>query len=185
MAITSASLVNRRIRGPASVRAMADIVKAKIEVITAVDMRPLRTRSGLFAPRFCPTKVDNAAAKFMAGMAAKESMRNTTEYAATEFVPKGFTSQYITIMLRATNDCCKPMGSPMRIFALNNSLSKTIFRHERLMISWVLFRYMIADINAIPCAAMVAKAAPSIPHPNPTTKRKSRPMFMIVATIMK
>ena len=77
--ITSGSCVNIVIRSLAKRTAIKEIEIDTIAPIFKVASKPALTRCGLLAPRFCPTKVESAAAKFMAGIAARESIRMAIE----------------------------------------------------------------------------------------------------------
>ena len=86
--------VNRLINGPANINDRAVIVILIVFNISRVDFSPLPIRSNLLAPIFCPTKVEIAAEKFIAGITANESIRIATLYAAIVGTPKLLTIRY-------------------------------------------------------------------------------------------
>ena len=79
MLITARSLVNKPIRNFEKKMAITEKKMEMRVVILRVAINPALTLSILFAPIFCPTKVDKAAEKFIAGSEASESIRIAME----------------------------------------------------------------------------------------------------------
>jgi len=140
MRITSGSEVNNRtIKSPNS-NTPADTKIEIMDDIFKVATNPDRTRSILPAPIFCPTNVDSAAEKFIAGSDANESILAATENAAITLVPKRFTILINAIIPTATKVCCIPVGRPIRMLFRKISLSNARLLKLNLIILCVLFK---------------------------------------------